>query len=461
MQELLRSLQGEQERLRQALEADAGALLAHSGAALVAGLRNSLAQALQQNAELRSRLNSDEKMTVPDVMNGLQTPDGGIPLLHTPTASPQRSSFHQSLSHSSSEFYDAWESPKKDDSDLTSSGATFSSEEEDDDDAGSVSSENSELGTREYSSAMVICHDEEKTHDLRQMCERADQDSPSSEWTTVGTELEILEGVPYSYRDRLPSPRPPLDGLPSVWNILYQNIGKDLSKVSMPVALNEPLNMLQRLCEELEYSELLDAASEEKNAVERMILVAAFAVSSYASSLSRASSKPFNPILGETYECVRPDRGFRFLAEQVSHHPPISACHAESPNFVFWQDSRIKTKFWGKSMEFQPTGKVNVILKPSGDHYRWNKVTTCVHNLFGGQRWVDQYGELRIQLVKGSGNYSCKLTFAKASRWSDKKHEVFGSVFDGHGKVVKKLHGKWTQGMFAGTPPNERNIWKP
>ncbi|XP_046385349.1 oxysterol-binding protein-related protein 3-like isoform X5 [Ischnura elegans] len=459
---LLRSLQSEQERLRQALEADAGALLAHSGAALVAGLRTSLAQALQQNAELRMRLGGEDSAAASDVVDSLQPGENnGVPLLHTPTASPQRSSLHQSLSYSSSEFHDAREYQNGDESDSTSSGATFSSEDEDDD-AGSVTSENSDIGVVEYSSAMVVSHSSDKSPEAKVLCDRADQDSPCSEWTTVGTELEMLEGAPqYFYRERLPAPRPPLDGLPSVWNLLCQNIGKDLSKVSMPVALNEPLNMLQRLCEELEYSELLDAASEEKNPVERMVLVAAFAVSSYASSLSRAASKPFNPILGETYECVRPDRGFRFLAEQVSHHPPISACHAESPNFIFWQDARIKTKFWGKSMEFQPTGNVNVQLPRFGDHYRWNKVTTCVHNLFGGQRWVDQYGELRIQLVKGAGSYSCKLTFAKASYWSAKRHEVFGSIIDGHGKVLRKLHGKWSQGMFCGNTPNARNIWKP
>lgn len=41
----------------------------------------------------------------------------------------------------------------------------------------------------------------------------------------------------------------------SLWNILRNNIGKDLSKVSMPVQLNEPLNTLQRLCKELEQQE--------------------------------------------------------------------------------------------------------------------------------------------------------------------------------------------------------------
>ena len=45
--------------------------------------------------------------------------------------------------------------------------------------------------------------------------------------------------------------------------------------------------------------------------------IAAFAVSAYSSTYHRAGCKPFNPVLGETYECERPDRGFRFISEQV------------------------------------------------------------------------------------------------------------------------------------------------
>ncbi|GAB1296739.1 Oxysterol-binding protein [Apodemus speciosus] len=103
----------------------------------------------------------------------------------------------------------------------------------------------------------------------------------------------------------------------SLWNILRNNIGKDLSKVSMPVQLNEPLNTLQRLCEELEYSSLLDQASRVADPCERMVYIAAFAVSAYSSTYHRAGCKPFNPVLGETYECERPDRGFRFISEQT------------------------------------------------------------------------------------------------------------------------------------------------
>ena len=45
--------------------------------------------------------------------------------------------------------------------------------------------------------------------------------------------------------------------------------------------------------------------------------VAAFSISAYGSSNARASHKPFNPLLGETFECIREDKGFRYIAEQV------------------------------------------------------------------------------------------------------------------------------------------------
>lgn len=57
------------------------------------------------------------------------------------------------------------------------------------------------------------------------------------------------------------------------------------------------------------------------------VYVAAFAVSAYASSYYRAGSKPFNPVLGETYECIREDKGFRYFSEQVGVHLLVCCVH--------------------------------------------------------------------------------------------------------------------------------------
>ncbi|XP_067858063.1 oxysterol-binding protein-related protein 3 isoform X1 [Heptranchias perlo] len=263
----------------------------------------------------------------------------------------------------------------------------------------------------------------------------------------------------HTRRSCLPAPGPNNSNI-SLWNILRNNIGKDLSKVSMPVQLNEPVNTLQRLCEELEYSELLDKASQTDDPFERMVFVAAFAVSAYASSYYRAGSKPFNPVLGETYECMRKEQGFRFIAEQVSHHPPISACHAESKNFAFWQDVRWKNKFWGKSMEIVPVGTIHVTLPTYGDHYEWNKVTSCIHNILSGQRWIEHYGEILIR-NKNSSICQCKLTFVKAKYWNSNVNEVEGTIMDQNGKVVNRLFGRWHEGIYYGAPPSATCIWRP
>jgi len=120
-------------------------------------------------------------------------------------------------------------------------------------------------------------------------------------------------------------------------------------------------------------------------------------------------------------------------------------------------DARIKNKFWGKSMEVFPIGTVNVTLPKHSDHYQWKKVTSCIHNLLGGQRWVDQYGEM---CITNQDKCSCKLTFVKASYWSSKKYEVHGDVYDSDGQKVRHLFGTWHEAMFCGEPGNAECIWK-
>lgn len=58
-------------------------------------------------------------------------------------------------------------------------------------------------------------------------------------------------------------------------------------------------------------------------------------------------------------------------------------------------------------------GYISHLICRTNDHYQWNKVTTCVHNLFSGQRWADQYGEMII--TEENGDATCKLTFVKVS----------------------------------------------
>ncbi|XP_072532583.1 oxysterol-binding protein-related protein 3a [Salminus brasiliensis] len=279
----------------------------------------------------------------------------------------------------------------------------------------------------------------------------------------TGTEKENTDSNSVSVvsrRARLPSACVS-EGV-NLWGILYSNIGKDLSKVSMPVQLNEPIGTLQRLCEEMEYCHLLDTAAQTQDPDMRMVYVAAFAVSAYACSFTRAGMKPFNPVLGETYECDRPDKGFRFISEQVSHHPPVSACHCESKNFTLWQDVRWKNKFWGKSMEIVPMGTTHIVLPRFGDHYELNRVTSCIHNILSGQRWIEHYGEMAIKNTAAAENAAglCKVTFFKASCKGPKANKVEAVVTDADGRVVHSLFGKWNEALYLGEPPSALCVWR-
>ena len=64
--------------------------------------------------------------------------------------------------------------------------------------------------------------------------------------------------------------------------------------------------------------ELLDRACEEEEVHAACPRVGTFAVSVYSSS---NDEKPFNPILGETWEMALPEVDGIYVAEQVCHHP--------------------------------------------------------------------------------------------------------------------------------------------
>ncbi|KAK1366766.1 hypothetical protein POM88_042327 [Heracleum sosnowskyi] len=95
------------------------------------------------------------------------------------------------------------------------------------------------------------------------------------------------------------------------------------------------------------------------NRLLRILYVAAFAVSGYASTDGR-HCKPFNPMLGETYEADYPEKGLRFFSEKVSHHPTLIACHCEGKGWKFWGDSNLRSKFWGRSIQLDPLGTLTL-----------------------------------------------------------------------------------------------------
>ncbi|GAA6055777.1 hypothetical protein JCM3770_004796 [Rhodotorula araucariae] len=276
-----------------------------------------------------------------------------------------------------------------------------------------------------------------------------------------------LDMVPYKgyeqLRTKLPitnDDRPPM----SLWSILKSNIGKDLTKISFPVAFNEPTSMLERMAEDMEFSECLDAAAAERDSTRRIAFVAAFAMSNYSSTIGRIA-KPFNPLLGETFEYVEPRKKYRYQSEQCSHHPPISACIAQSPSWEYFGTVDAKSKFTGKSFEIRPTGVAHVTLRipeeyadpscpPSrnlqglrDEHYSWVKVTTSVSNFIFGNPIIDHYGDMVV--TNHRTGETCTLTFKPRGWRGGNVAEIKGDVKDKAGHKHWDIAGTWASQLVA------------
>ena len=62
----------------------------------------------------------------------------------------------------------------------------------------------------------------------------------------------------------------------------------------------------------MEYQDVLNKADDESDPVKRIMYVAAFAAAQYKCTDQRLN-KPFNPILGETFELIGKD--YKYFAE--------------------------------------------------------------------------------------------------------------------------------------------------
>ena len=245
----------------------------------------------------------------------------------------------------------------------------------------------------------------------------------------------------------------------NILSLLRKNIGKDLSRISMPVEMNEPLGFLQRFSEDLEYSELLDKANSFASSLDRIMYVAAFAISGYSSSRHRLMRKPFNPLLGETFELVDPTKRLRYIAEKVTHHPHVLATYGESPNFAFSQTLELQTKFWGRSAEFIPVGLNSVRLTATGERFIWNKVTSCLRNIVAGKKFLEHYGIMTIKNVRT--RETCVLEFKESGYFTSSQNEVSGHVIDASGAKVRELTGRWDTAFYEKQDEDSLHcLWK-
>jgi oxysterol-binding protein 1 len=219
-------------------------------------------------------------------------------------------------------------------------------------------------------------------------------------------------------------------------------VGADLTRIAIPVFFNEPTSFLHRACEACEAYELLhsaaSAAADDAGHVLRLAHLAAFSIAAY--STGERTSKPFNPLLGETFEFST--ASMRFVAEQVSHHPPITAGHMEGADWEWWQTKEFKASFTGNAVNSPPAGLTSVRFKKDDVVYEWGGLSSTIHNILVGRLWLDHYGKYTLAPSK-PGFASAEVEFTQCGWFSRGWHKVLALIKDAKGTPRLYVGGFW------------------
>ncbi|KAI6185873.1 Oxysterol-binding protein-related protein 3 [Aphelenchoides besseyi] len=209
---------------------------------------------------------------------------------------------------------------------------------------------------------------------------------------------------------------------------------------TLPIHIFEPLSLLQAISEELRFAgPFLNHLNDQKDPTGRFCSVIGFIVSGY-SGLSGRSRKPFNPLLGETFDFISDDK-WKYHAEQVSHHPPISACHADGPGWNWYQTFKSQVQNAMDSTSITSELPIRLFMT-NGDEYSWNKVTTVIQNprATAENRLIRNEGEMMISTNTGLEG---RIWFT-----ADDQNSLVGTIQRlSDGVVLFHLKGHWDRGI--------------
>lgn len=158
-------------------------------------------------------------------------------------------------------------------------------------------------------------------------------------------------------------------------------------QVVLPTFILEKRSLLEMYADFMSHPDLFVAIADGDSAEERMVRFVEYYLTSFHEGRKGAiAKKPYNPIIGETFHCswkvprspqategpeatasssstpLQEPYQVRFVAEQVSHHPPVSGFYAECPERRMCVNTHVwtKSKFMGMSIGVSMIGEGEV-----------------------------------------------------------------------------------------------------
>uniref|UniRef100_A0A8D1B6M0 Oxysterol-binding protein n=1 Tax=Sus scrofa TaxID=9823 RepID=A0A8D1B6M0_PIG len=267
-----------------------------------------------------------------------------------------------------------------------------------------------------------------------------------------------------------------------IMHLLSQvRLGMDLTKVVLPTFILERRSLLEMYADFFAHPDLFVSISDQKDARDRMVQVVKWYLSAFhAGRKGSVAKKPYNPILGEIFQChwTLPNdteenaelvsegpvpwvskNSVTFVAEQVSHHPPISAFYAECYNKKIQFNAHIwtKSKFLGMSIGVHNIGQGCVSCLDYDEHY-----ILTFPNGYGRSiltvPWVELGGECSINCSKTG--YNANIVFHTKPFYGGKKHRITAEIFSPNDKKsFCSIEGEWNGVMYAKYSTGENAVF--
>ncbi|XP_044156425.1 oxysterol-binding protein-related protein 9 isoform X3 [Bufo gargarizans] len=267
-----------------------------------------------------------------------------------------------------------------------------------------------------------------------------------------------------------------------IMHLLSQvRLGMDLTKVVLPTFILERRSLLEMYADFFAHPDLFVSIGDHKDPKDRMVQVVRWYLSAFhAGRKGSVAKKPYNPILGEVFQCHwdlpgqenedseqvsegpipwASKNNVTFLAEQVSHHPPISAFYAECYNKRIQFNAHIwtKSKFLGMSIGVHNIGQGCVSCLDYDEHY-----ILTFPNGYGRSiltvPWVELGGECNINCSKTG--YSAIITFHTKPFYGGKKHRVTAEIYPPNDKKsFCSVEGEWNGVMYTKYANGENEVF--
>ncbi|CAH1785496.1 unnamed protein product [Owenia fusiformis] len=239
-------------------------------------------------------------------------------------------------------------------------------------------------------------------------------------------------------------------------------LGMDLTRVVLPTFILEKRSLLEMFADCMAHPDLFMKTTDISDPESRMLNVLEWYLTSFHAGIIQGSvaKKPYNPIIGETFHCSwqvpklemsngdtleEPQMSSRliYIAEQVSHHPPVSAFYFECPDKKICMNGSIwtKSKFMGMSIGVSMVGKVSIYLQEYDEEYKFSLPSAYARSILTVP-WVE-LGD-RINITCQKTGYTAAVTFHTKPFYGGRLHEVSAELKNlKSGAIVCRAKGEW------------------